>query len=57
MEMFDAVLMEANVTRMTFHTSEWSLFQRALLPSLLWLFGEFLLGVAFAETRRQQLEH
>ena len=36
LEPFDSVLMEAKVIRMTYNTSEWSLFQRLLVLSLLW---------------------
>ena len=42
LEPFNSVLMEAKVKRMTCNTSEWSLFQLALLLSWLWSHGEFL---------------
>ena len=36
------LLVEAKIIRMTCNTSKWSLFQRALLLSLLWSYGEIL---------------
>ena len=44
LETFDAVLVEAKVIRMTCNTSEWSVFQQALLLSCGRMASFFLLG-------------